>query len=186
MGKFDRGNRPGGDRSGRGRFAKHNFGGGFGGGHGFGGGARHDRSEKPQLHSAICSDCGKDCEVPFKPTGERPVFCNDCFRKQKEAGGAPKFGGGHGGDRFARPSFSKPAAAPAPVNFGQFKEQLEMLNNKLDKILQVLNSTSEKTAVSVGAPIEKIGILSTKVESKTKAKIKTATKTKKVAAKKKK
>ena len=30
---------------------------------------------------AVCADCGKDCEVPFKPTEGRPVKCNDCFRK---------------------------------------------------------------------------------------------------------
>ncbi len=30
---------------------------------------------------AVCADCGKECEVPFKPTEGRPVKCNDCFRK---------------------------------------------------------------------------------------------------------
>lgn len=30
---------------------------------------------------AICSECGKECEVPFEPKEGRPVKCNDCFRK---------------------------------------------------------------------------------------------------------
>ena len=30
---------------------------------------------------AICSECGKECEVPFEPKQGRPVKCNDCFRK---------------------------------------------------------------------------------------------------------
>ena len=30
---------------------------------------------------AVCADCGKECEVPFKPTEGRPVKCNDCFKK---------------------------------------------------------------------------------------------------------
>ena len=28
----------------------------------------------------ICDKCGKSCEVPFKPDGNRPVFCSDCWR----------------------------------------------------------------------------------------------------------
>lgn len=38
------------------------------------------------LHKAICADCKKDCEVPFKPTGERPVYCKPCFSKRKNKG----------------------------------------------------------------------------------------------------
>lgn len=30
---------------------------------------------------ATCAECGKECEIPFKPTEGRPVKCNDCFRK---------------------------------------------------------------------------------------------------------
>ena len=39
------------------------------------------RDDRHQMYPAVCSNCGKDCEVPFKPTGERPVFCSDCFKK---------------------------------------------------------------------------------------------------------
>ena len=38
------------------------------------------------LHTTICADCRKECEVPFKPTGGRPVYCKDCFSKRKAAG----------------------------------------------------------------------------------------------------
>ena len=34
------------------------------------------------LHKAVCSDCGKECEVPFKPIEGKPVYCRDCFRKR--------------------------------------------------------------------------------------------------------
>lgn len=37
------------------------------------------------MHKAICADCRKECEVPFKPTGERPVYCKECFSKRKSA-----------------------------------------------------------------------------------------------------
>ena len=34
-------------------------------------------------HKAVCSDCKKDCEVPFKPTEGRPVYCKECYPKLK-------------------------------------------------------------------------------------------------------
>ena len=52
-------------------------GGGMGGG--FGGRPR-------EMHKTTCSDCGKECEVPFKPSGDRPVYCRDCFSKRKQSG----------------------------------------------------------------------------------------------------
>ena len=36
-----------------------------------------------EMHKATCSDCGKECEVPFKPTEGRPVYCNECFAKHR-------------------------------------------------------------------------------------------------------
>ena len=36
-----------------------------------------------EMHKATCSDCGKECEVPFKPTDGRPVYCNECFAKHR-------------------------------------------------------------------------------------------------------
>jgi len=41
-----------------------------------------DRDQPPrEMHKAKCSDCGNECEVPFKPTQGKPVYCRDCFRK---------------------------------------------------------------------------------------------------------
>ena len=48
------------------------------------GGFNKDRSFGPrEMHKAVCSECGKECEVPFKPTEGKPVFCRDCFAKKK-------------------------------------------------------------------------------------------------------
>ena len=30
-----------------------------------------------EMHKATCSDCGQECEVPFKPTEGRPVYCQE-------------------------------------------------------------------------------------------------------------
>ena len=38
------------------------------------------------LYEAICAECHKVCEVPFKPTEARPVYCKECWAKRK--GGA--------------------------------------------------------------------------------------------------
>lgn len=42
--------------------------------------------EERVLHKTVCAACKKECEVPFKPTGERPVYCRECFSKRKVAG----------------------------------------------------------------------------------------------------
>jgi CxxC-x17-CxxC domain-containing protein len=36
-----------------------------------------------EMHKAVCADCGKECEVPFKPTEGRPVYCRDCYEKHR-------------------------------------------------------------------------------------------------------
>ena len=56
--------------------------GGHGGhrGHsGHGGGSFGER----EMHKATCAECNQECEVPFKPSGDRPVYCRDCYRKRR-------------------------------------------------------------------------------------------------------
>jgi CxxC-x17-CxxC domain-containing protein len=36
-----------------------------------------------EMHKAVCSECGQDCEVPFKPTEGKPVYCRDCYSKRR-------------------------------------------------------------------------------------------------------
>ena len=38
-------------------------------------------SERPerQMYPAVCAECGKETEVPFKPAEDRPVYCRDCY-----------------------------------------------------------------------------------------------------------
>jgi CxxC-x17-CxxC domain-containing protein len=55
-------------------------GGGYGGGGGYssGGGGYSDRGPR-EMFTATCSSCGKDAQVPFRPTSGKPVYCSDCF-----------------------------------------------------------------------------------------------------------
>lgn len=36
-----------------------------------------------QMYQVTCAECGKETEVPFRPTGEKPVYCRDCFNRKK-------------------------------------------------------------------------------------------------------
>ncbi len=36
-----------------------------------------------QLYNVKCANCGKQTQVPFKPTGDRPVYCRDCYMQKK-------------------------------------------------------------------------------------------------------
>ena len=112
MGNFHRD-----DRSGGRRF----------GGRGFGGDGNMDR----QLFKATCSECGKECEVPFRPTGERPVYCRDCFAKRSGNDARGNFG--RDNRQSERPVFQSPN-----------NTQLEVINAKLDRILKLLTPTASK------------------------------------------
>lgn len=161
-----------------GNFNRGGSGGGFGGKKRFDndrGGFRGDRSERPEMHQATCAECGKECSVPFRPTGNKPVYCSNCFG-QKEGGSNNRFER-RGSDRpsFAekqmfeatcdkchkqcevpfRPSpdkpvfcndcFTKEDRIDRSTNKGnasgsdQYKKQFEMLNAKLDDIMKILS-----------------------------------------------
>jgi CxxC-x17-CxxC domain-containing protein len=70
----------GGDDSYGGGYSSGGYGGG-GSSYG-GGGGGYDRAPR-QMYDAVCADCGKTAQVPFQPTGSRPVYCNDCFRARR-------------------------------------------------------------------------------------------------------
>ena len=117
----------GGGRGGGGR-------GGFGGGRGGFGGGR-DRERRPlEMHEVTCAKCGRQCEVPFKPTGDKPVYCRECFNKDGDSGGSRDFGSRNrygGGDRQAQSG-------------GVSSAQLNEINKKLDKIIKALELDSEE------------------------------------------
>jgi CxxC-x17-CxxC domain-containing protein len=128
----------GGDNRGGGRnFGRRSFGGGGDRSRGgFGGG--YDRSEgRREMFSTTCSDCGKDCQVPFRPSNGKPVYCSECFEKIN--------GGRNDSRRPERGDFRSPAPS-----FDQNKGQFEAINAKLDKILNILAPTP--------APVVKVEI----------------------------
>ena len=57
-------------------------GGGYGGGGGYSSGGGYDRGPR-EMFSATCSNCGREAQVPFRPTSGKPVYCSDCFRSMR-------------------------------------------------------------------------------------------------------
>ena len=81
-----------------------------------------------QMFKAVCSSCGKDCEVPFMPSGNKPVYCSDCFNKQPDNAFKPRFE-------------NRNMTAPQP----QKSAQLDIIVTKLDKIIDLLSSCTSDT-----------------------------------------
>jgi CxxC-x17-CxxC domain-containing protein len=54
--------------------------------HHHGRGERDSSFRERSFTKVICSECNKECEVPFKPSGDRPVYCKECFSKRKDRG----------------------------------------------------------------------------------------------------
>lgn len=106
-------------------------------------GRRDDRSgrfDRPrEMTKVTCSNCGKETEVPFKPTGDRPVYCRDCFAKMG------------GGERRRDNRDSRP-----PFRGSDNNAQLSEINAKLDQLIKLLTpgSASLTTSKVEEKPIE--------------------------------
>ena len=55
-----------------------------GGGYSGGGYSRAPRT----IYPAVCSSCGKETEVPFQPRGDKPVYCSDCYSRERSNRGS--------------------------------------------------------------------------------------------------
>jgi CxxC-x17-CxxC domain-containing protein len=76
------------------------YGGGYGSFYGGGGGgysaggARGTR----EMFTATCSSCGQEAQVPFQPSGDKPVYCSTCFEQRRgnnnNRPGGNRYGGG--------------------------------------------------------------------------------------------
>lgn len=92
------------------------------------------------MHPAVCSNCGKDCEVPFRPTNGKPVYCKECFGDKKNSD--------RGGERPQRNDFEN-RPQPKPHYEGgkgndEVKKQLQEIHTKLDRLMQTLDSLTQK------------------------------------------
>lgn len=183
MGDYNRGgNRGGGfrggnDRGGRPNFQKRNFGGSSDRG--------GDRA-RTEMYKATCSECNKVCEVPFRPSSDKPVYCNDCFSSKRE--GVDRKPRGDANNRaprreFDRPAQQRPEIARSAPDGDEMKNQLRDLNSKMDRLVTLIEKvTNSGTSKTVEKVAEKISKEKKTVALKAKAPAKKAT-VKKVVAK---
>ncbi|HBE14191.1 MAG TPA: zinc-binding protein [Clostridiales bacterium] len=40
------------------------------------------RSAPKEMFPAVCAECGKKTQVPFRPRDDRPIYCSECFSKR--------------------------------------------------------------------------------------------------------
>lgn len=73
------------------------------------------RSNEKKMYTATCADCGNRCEVPFRPSGDKPVYCSNCF---------------DGGSKKSNASNE---------NIEALNQKLDEMSEKLDKALKILS-----------------------------------------------
>lgn len=142
---------------------------------------RDKRRGKPQMHKVICDECGKNCEVPFKPSGDKPIYCSDCFDKKgggrresdrqdfrgrdfkrqmygvvcdscgqncevpfKPTAGKPIYCDSCFGDKGGKRDHGKGRDRDRSGDREKTKKQLYIINEKLDKILKILSASKPK------------------------------------------
>ena len=47
-----------------------------------GGGGGYGRQQR-EMFPAVCATCGKETTVPFRPSGDKPVYCRDCYQPRE-------------------------------------------------------------------------------------------------------
>jgi len=98
-----------------------------------------------ELHEVTCDKCGVKCDIPFKPTNNKPVYCRSCFRKEGGAesrGSSDRFesrGRDRDKDRFeSKPKFEEFKPHNESSTSSPSSDDLDKINRKLDKIMKAL------------------------------------------------
>ena len=94
----------------------------------FGGRSRGGSGES---FEATCDKCGKKCDLPFKPTGNKPVYCRTCFRDGGDSSSEPRSRSNDFDRSPARERFEQPQSNPS-------SDELDKINRKIDKIMKAL------------------------------------------------
>jgi len=111
-------------------------------------GGREDRGrdrDDREMFSATCDDCGKRCEVPFKPSSNKPIYCDRCFGKEESFGRGDKY---VDDNEFAKKARFEKVKTPENSN-----KKFDELSEKLDNVLILLQRlVSAKPVEEVVAP----------------------------------
>jgi len=83
------------------------------------------------MHKATCAKCGNSCEVPFRPFDNRLIYCNDCFQGKRGGDSDRSY------NKFPQKNYTGRNDA-GNGNDGSVKDQLEMLNEKIDRLTKAI------------------------------------------------
>ncbi|HYD03910.1 MAG TPA: CxxC-x17-CxxC domain-containing protein [Alphaproteobacteria bacterium] len=88
-----------------------------------------------ELFETECAKCGKNCDVPFLPKNNKPVYCRSCFRgtTPEESGRGPS----RDRDSRGRDRFDSREERPFRSS-GPSQADIDDINRKLDKIMKAL------------------------------------------------
>lgn len=127
---------------------------------------RRKTNDKNTMHHAVCDQCGRDCEVPFKPSSGKPIYCSKCFENKSDNRNTGRYNR-RGNERNSRredkqmytvicdscgkscevpfkPNSNKPVYCSkcfeTKGNRSSSNNQIDEINRKLDEILSKLNS----------------------------------------------
>ena len=120
------------------------------------------RGDRREMFHAVCAECGKDCEIPFEPRDDRPVYCSECFEKRDGGPKRPRDFGGRDNREPRRPHFDREDRPRPPHE----NEQLKDISLKLDRLLEIISSNSLKEEKLVETKEKKV-----KTEDKKKTKV---------------
>lgn len=125
--------------------------------------------ERREMFKAVCAECGKPCEVPFRPSGDRPVYCKDCFAAMgpQDRGNRPDRGSSNFQRRDftshpsaasrgvgPRPSFAPTQGSGEDKRLDDIKIQLSQMISKLDKLLNIVGNTPHATPKTASGKTE--------------------------------
>ena len=111
----------------------------------------NDRERGPvTMYRATCGQCGKACEVPFRPLSGKTVYCADCFRGKKE--GEERGSSGYPQKRssnyksFSRPDFRGDRGGESGDDL---KKQMEMLGVKMDRLTRAVEALVDANRLAI-------------------------------------
>lgn len=93
-----------------------------------------DRDSRDNLFDTICSMCGDECQVPFRPDGRKPVKCRNCFKKDGAQG---RFMRDASSQKSFGSRFDRDDRAPRADN-SKIEARLDSIEAKLDALIEAL------------------------------------------------
>lgn len=104
-------------------------------------GERDGDSSRRSTFDAVCSDCGSECEVPFKPNGSKPVYCKDCYGAHSPNGHDESTGGKSYRNNDRESPRARASSPEGGCCGGNDKNDLiEKLNMKIDRLTLIVTS----------------------------------------------